>query len=284
VTFYGYQPGRGCTTAAMNTALLLAMAGQKVLLWDWNLKCPGIEEFPYFSGQTTAGFASIIRGEMVPNTPPLGFTQVDDLLKKAVINIFRGTFDSGYLGFLPVYSSYNPENDRRLANHDWMEPLNDTRKKGGFEFLLRIESALNSLDLTEYHDPLDFIIIDAPMGCYVETDFATALFADILVVLSHEPTVLEKGQLDRIKEKNRLILRDFPKRKPWPVEIITIVPHTVQQNCIKKEQIRIPFVPTLFGCRDLLATKKQVDLFSEGIPVLEEYKKIVELLLKLRPR
>src|SRR3954464_9633363 len=45
VTFYSYKGGVGRTFATANIAVLLAKRGKKVLLMDWDLEAPGLDEF-----------------------------------------------------------------------------------------------------------------------------------------------------------------------------------------------------------------------------------------------
>jgi MinD-like ATPase involved in chromosome partitioning or flagellar assembly len=49
VTFYSYKGGVGRSMALANIAVLLAQAGKRVLVVDWDLEAPGLERyFHYF--------------------------------------------------------------------------------------------------------------------------------------------------------------------------------------------------------------------------------------------
>ena len=45
VTFYSYKGGTGRTMALANAAWILAAAGHKVLMIDWDLEAPGLHRF-----------------------------------------------------------------------------------------------------------------------------------------------------------------------------------------------------------------------------------------------
>ena len=45
VTFYSYKGGTGRSMALANIAWLLAMAGQQVLVVDWDLEAPGLHRY-----------------------------------------------------------------------------------------------------------------------------------------------------------------------------------------------------------------------------------------------
>ncbi len=45
ITYYSYKGGVGRSMALANTAVLLAAWGYKILIIDWDLEAPGIENF-----------------------------------------------------------------------------------------------------------------------------------------------------------------------------------------------------------------------------------------------
>ena len=58
VTFYSYKGGGGRTLALINTAAYLAEKGNRVLLLDFDLEAPGLDEFEDFrypSGKDGSG-------------------------------------------------------------------------------------------------------------------------------------------------------------------------------------------------------------------------------------
>ena len=50
ITFYSYKGGVGRSMCLANTAILLAKWQYKVLIVDWDLEAPGLENF-YMAGQ-----------------------------------------------------------------------------------------------------------------------------------------------------------------------------------------------------------------------------------------
>jgi tetratricopeptide (TPR) repeat protein len=62
VTFYSFKGGTGRTTALANTAWILASAGYRVLVVDWDLESPGLHRFfePFLDAETVADNSGVI--------------------------------------------------------------------------------------------------------------------------------------------------------------------------------------------------------------------------------
>ncbi|GIH91542.1 hypothetical protein Psi01_21720 [Planobispora siamensis] len=62
VTFYSYKGGTGRTMALANTAWILASAGRRVLVVDWDLESPGLHKFftPFLAPGTATTAAGVI--------------------------------------------------------------------------------------------------------------------------------------------------------------------------------------------------------------------------------
>src|SRR3712207_6018804 len=62
VTFYSYKGGTGRTMALANVAWILAAAGKRVLVADWDLEAPGLHRFlaPFLAGDAADGAPGII--------------------------------------------------------------------------------------------------------------------------------------------------------------------------------------------------------------------------------
>jgi MinD-like ATPase involved in chromosome partitioning or flagellar assembly len=62
ITFYSFKGGTGRTMALANAAWILASAGYRVLVVDWDLESPGLHRFfePFLDAGTIAGNAGVI--------------------------------------------------------------------------------------------------------------------------------------------------------------------------------------------------------------------------------
>ena len=62
VTFYSYKGGTGRTMALANVAWILAAAGKRVLVADWDLEAPGLHKFfrPFLDIDTVADAKGVI--------------------------------------------------------------------------------------------------------------------------------------------------------------------------------------------------------------------------------
>ncbi|MBS2963242.1 tetratricopeptide repeat protein [Actinocrinis puniceicyclus] len=62
VTFYSFKGGTGRTMALANTAWILASAGLRVLMVDWDLESPGLHRFfePFLDAETVSGNSGVI--------------------------------------------------------------------------------------------------------------------------------------------------------------------------------------------------------------------------------
>ncbi|MBR1199537.1 AAA family ATPase [Bradyrhizobium sp. AUGA SZCCT0158] len=55
VTFYSYKGGVGRSMALANVAVLLARQGKKVLMVDWDLEAPGLENYFFYFKNEVGG-------------------------------------------------------------------------------------------------------------------------------------------------------------------------------------------------------------------------------------
>jgi cellulose biosynthesis protein BcsQ len=91
ITFYSYKGGTGRTMALANAAWVLASAGKRVLMIDWDLEAPGLHRY----------FTKFLRDPELSDSPGL-------------IDFFQSFFETAY--------TYGSETSQR---HDWHEPFQD---------------------------------------------------------------------------------------------------------------------------------------------------------------
>ena len=66
ITFYSYKGGVGRSMALANVATLLSKWGKKVLMIDWDLEAPGLENFfkEYLKGTDWKQQKGVLNGYM----------------------------------------------------------------------------------------------------------------------------------------------------------------------------------------------------------------------------
>jgi len=64
ITFYSYKGGTGRSLALSNVAWILASAGKRVLVMDWDLEAPGLHRYfkPFLIDHELAGQIDLTRG------------------------------------------------------------------------------------------------------------------------------------------------------------------------------------------------------------------------------
>ena len=192
VTFYSYKGGTGRTMALANTAWILAGAGHRVLMVDWDLESPGLHRFihPFLdqaSVAETPGLIELIRDyqwaaseakrarEQASGPEPgplLEPEQVREFARLArhtvsVDWIFGG---GGVLHFMPS-GSFNPSYSTVVAAFNWDEFYEQLQ---GGEFF----DAMRQQMCDEY----DYVLIDSRTGLSDVAEICTMHFPHTLVV------------------------------------------------------------------------------------------------------
>lgn len=177
VTFYSYKGGSGRTMALANLAWILAAAGRRVLMVDWDLESPGLHRFfePFLDAAAIAENSGVI--DIVKDFQ-WAVTRNEDrsvdgdwLLRHARVGPhvvpFGWNFPGrGALDLLPA----GTENRNYSASVDW-----DTfyEEQGGGHLLDRMRADMRS----EY----DYTLIDSRTGLSDAAAICTVHMPDILV-------------------------------------------------------------------------------------------------------
>jgi hypothetical protein len=167
-SFYSFKGGVGRSMALANVATLLARAGSSVLVVDWDLEAPGLQE--YFNR-----FDSRIDGEV--SKKPGIIDLLSDLRRgdrpkwrDAVIGVSLrakgGTVDFDFISAGRV----GPDYSDRLQKINWQQ-LYDDRHLGEFLELLR----------REWKKKYAFVLLDSRTGVTDIGDVCTVLLPDTLV-------------------------------------------------------------------------------------------------------
>lgn len=178
ITFYSYKGGAGRTLTLANVAWILASAGKRVLIVDWDLEAPGVHRYfrPFLSDQemkqTDGVIDLVINYALAAMTPgeqgPDWYRPFANVLQYAVSIEWdfpnRGTLDLVPAGRLD--ESYA----RRVTSFNWASFY---ERFGGGAFLEAVKRNLRA----EY----DYVLIDARTGISDTAGIVTIQMPDQIV-------------------------------------------------------------------------------------------------------
>ena len=177
VTFYSFKGGTGRTMALANIGWILASAGLRVLMVDWDLESPGLHRFfePFLDAETIArntGVIDMIKAyEWAVTRGPLGEEKVREYARvgKHVVSL-DWTFRAG--GELDILSAGRQDRNysASVAELDWD---NFYDRLGGGQFFDALRADMRS----EY----DYVLIDSRTGHSDVAAICTVHLPDVLV-------------------------------------------------------------------------------------------------------
>lgn len=175
ITFYSYKGGVGRSMALANTGTLLASWGKRVLLIDWDLEAPGLEN--YFKDQIkidaskNEGLINLLARKN--NQPEYSVSQIDwsKLLINIDLPVDKTLFPNARLDLLTAGSKDQTyiQNVRALD----YDKFYDENEGGAFM------EALREHWISEY----DFVLIDSRTGLTDSSGVCSIQMPDILVML-----------------------------------------------------------------------------------------------------
>lgn len=180
VTFYSYKGGTGRTMALANVAWILASAGKKVLVADWDLEAPGLDRFfaPFLPISPVANLPGVI--DMVRayeehvTTEPVdrseGWLQRLTSVGPHVLPIRWSFPEDARLDLLTAGRQNDNYYSASLAALNW-DTFYD--RLGGTDFLDALREGLRA----EY----DYALIDSRTGLSDIADICTLHLPDVLV-------------------------------------------------------------------------------------------------------
>jgi MinD-like ATPase involved in chromosome partitioning or flagellar assembly len=182
ITFYSYKGGTGRTMALANVAWILAAAGNRVLMVDWDLEAPGLHRYfyPFLRDKelvTSTGVMDIVMDFMIQAmTPPSSeqdkektwYLRYADVLRHAVS--IDWDFGKGQLDLLPA-GRQSASYATHVNSFNWD---NFYERLGGGTFL----EAMRASMLREY----DYVLIDSRTGVSDTSGICTVQLPDKIVV------------------------------------------------------------------------------------------------------
>jgi cellulose biosynthesis protein BcsQ len=218
VTFHSFQGGTGRTMALANVAWILASAGKKVLIVDWDLDAPGLHHFfePFLDVDVVmrrSGVIDMLREYEDGIVHDKGYAG-EEVRRLAVVDAHtfpvEWDFCGGQLNILPVgrqNTTYSPA----LAERDltrFFEELN------GADFLEALRD-----DMRETYD---YTLIDSRAGHSDMVDMCTQHLPDVLVVCYSLTTQAIEGAV-----RTAYAVETFARRGE-PARSIRILPVAMQ--------------------------------------------------------
>lgn len=178
VTFYSYKGGTGRTMALANVAWILASAGKRVLVADWDLEAPGLHRFfsPFLAADNVAHRRGVI-----------------DLVREYEDQVRRkADRPDGWVEQLARVDDYAFSIDWKFDSGGALNMLSAGRQNGAYA------STLGSLDWDNFYDRLgggifldalrgdmrrnyDYTLIDSRTGFSDVADICTQHLPDVLV-------------------------------------------------------------------------------------------------------
>jgi len=164
-TFYSYKGGVGRSMAVANVGVLMALAGHRVLLIDWDLEAPGLEVYFEKSAtlmgapKSTPGIVDMIESHAVSKK-----LDWEDCLLSA-------KFPGGSLDII-TSGMKNSDYRQRVQSLDW-DVLFDQHQIGNYFDDLR----------SAWCSCYDFVLIDSRTGITDIGDICTVLLPDVLVLM-----------------------------------------------------------------------------------------------------
>lgn len=178
VTFYSFQGGTGRTMALANVAWILATAGKRVLIVDWDLEAPGLHRFlePFLDAELAmrrSGVIDLLR-EYEDGIVHHKSYSAEEIRRLATVDLHTITVDwtfpaEGRLSILPAgrqNTSYSPT----LGERDWNSFFEEL---GGADFLEALRDDMRA--------SYEYTLIDSRAGRSDMVDMCTQHLPDVLV-------------------------------------------------------------------------------------------------------
>lgn len=214
ITFYSYKGGTGRSMALANVGWILAAAGKRVLLVDWDLEAPGLHRYlhPFLLDKelsASRGLIDIVMDfavqAMTPGEGGDWYLKYADVLRYALSLDWPG-FGNGRLDLLPA-GQQNASYATRVNSFNWD---NFYERLGGGTFLEAVKESMKH----EY----DYVLVDSRTGVSDTSGICTVQMPDKVVVcftlnrqsIQGAAAVAESIVAARRKQPQLSSLRVFP--------------------------------------------------------------------------
>ena len=178
VTFHSFQGGTGRTMALANVGWILAAAGKKVLIADWDLEAPGLHRFlePLLDAELVmrrSGVIDMLREYEDGIVDHAGYT-AEEVRRLAAVDLHTITVEwafpgHGRLSLLPA-GRQNIDYSPTLGERDWNSFFEDLN---GADFLEALRDDMRA--------SYEYTLIDSRAGRSDVVDMCTQHLPDVLV-------------------------------------------------------------------------------------------------------
>lgn len=214
-TFYSYKGGVGRTSALVNTALLRAISGDRVVVLDFDLEAPGVSSYVKelasrnekdIDLDTCAGVLDYLYEATETN-------QIPSIKENAVSGTDLGLDTDGEIWFIGAGKTTDKDYSKKLGSLNWGEIF---EKKQGALIIENLKQQIAK----EFDNP-DYVFIDSRTGITEIGGVCTRYLADLVVVLSslNEQNILGTSRIyNAFKESNIstiLVASNVPVGLPW---------------------------------------------------------------------
>ncbi|WP_433210488.1 FxSxx-COOH system tetratricopeptide repeat protein [Dactylosporangium sp. CS-047395] len=213
VTFYSYKGGTGRTMAVANVAWILASAGHRVLVVDWDLESPGVHRFfhPFLKDpqlHTSDGVIDLIReyAAIAASQPDPADLPAADVRRYAVSLDWRFA-GGGELDLLPA-GRQGPAYSATVSTFDWPSFYDGL---GGAAFLAALRDNMREL--------YDFVLIDSRTGLSDSAGICTVLMPDTVVNCFTLSTQSIDGAVTVARSIRNQRLDDPVRQLPVPMRV-----------------------------------------------------------------
>lgn len=214
-TFYSYKGGVGRTSALVNTALLRAISGDRVVVLDFDLEAPGVSSYvkelaiknkKNIDLDSRPGILDYLY-EATENN------QIPKIRNNAISGADLGLKMDGEIWFIGAGNTTDKEYSKKLGLLNWVEIF---EKKQGALLLENLKRQI----IGEFNHP-DYVFVDSRTGITEIGGVCTRYLADLVVVLSslNEQNILGTSRIyNAFKESNIatiLVASNVPVGLPW---------------------------------------------------------------------
>lgn len=226
-TFYSYKGGVGRTMALANVAELFQRAGNRVLMIDWDLEAPGLEQF-FFQGdeletcRAQPGVMELLAEYKTKMTRKLDLSDEDHWPFTHPLEFAQKIERSSTKGELRLLTSgrrspeYLPQYAQSVLNFDWQD-FYDTWAGGAYIDWLRRQCKKFA----------DVILIDSRTGVTEMGGVCTYHLADVVVLFCAPNNQNILGTENMVNNFSQSRLRDLRGGRPLKT---LIVPSRVDFN------------------------------------------------------
>lgn len=179
VTFYSYKGGVGRTSALINTALLMSIKGERIVILDFDLEAPGLSSYIMAIAEKNNIDTKIVegkRGVLEYLHDAINTDVVPELKKYSISNDQLGLNTIGKIWFIGAGDTFKMDYSRKLNSLDWTDIF---EKKHGQALLENFKNQI----IEEFENP-DYVFIDSRTGITDIGGVCTNYLSDLVVILS----------------------------------------------------------------------------------------------------